>query len=448
MRHCAPFVPNKWAVVVPKSQMPHSTFPRCCFSAAASPLLIPNSICAMDWFDRQPFLARDMVSLNEFEYDCDATLPLAVIQKCYMHSGERIEDDRFELRGDDGWERLRVSNACPSRVRYLGLWLELIRSRTHPCSGTTPMMTLQDCLRESVSCKYILTPISLLKRVYLISSFHLSFVPRAEEVFDGIPSELLDFCMARDQWEEITSKFCVQNLLVKSIRQKVASMTVDTVKLHSGDPYGETGDLLRALTIYLSAPSHDGLAISSVHFTHARLTLGVILGASPVQVDRIQALLNKAYQAISHPLLMLGLAAELQLDLLTESIETLRDSSVRLSRGITESVAANYMLQSEAIRSQAMRLAEEAKRSTQTLQKVLPSYSIYATDNHFEGGDSEQELTPDIWVRNKIRARFEEIFTETNSIIALAQLTVDEVVSTSNTVNAFFNSLLFPVVMT
>jgi hypothetical protein len=73
----------------------------------------------MDWSPRQPFLARDPDSLDEFEYGVDAPLPLTVIQG--FSSGvegrpnlERFASDDVDKPDGSGkppldfWQKLKV----------------------------------------------------------------------------------------------------------------------------------------------------------------------------------------------------------------------------------------------------------------------------------------------------------------------------------------------------
>jgi len=77
----------------------------------------------MDWSSLQPFLARNPDSLDEFEYEVDAPLPLTVIQGFSPEVEDRFNLERFasdDVDPLDFWQKLEVRGThIPSMAGYL-----------------------------------------------------------------------------------------------------------------------------------------------------------------------------------------------------------------------------------------------------------------------------------------------------------------------------------------
>ncbi|KAK5659914.1 hypothetical protein OQA88_13378 [Cercophora sp. LCS_1] len=245
--------------------------------------------------------------------------------------------------------------------------------------------------------------------------------------------------MTRDQWEYIATRFYVPKLLLKAIRQKVASITLDTHQL-SDTMSNSTYGTLELRIINTSTSNQRGFAVSTAHFStrysNAGLTLAVVLGATQQQVDRIETLLRNAQEAIGHPLLMLGLSAELLLDLLIENVESMRDRCVAVERMFQRLVmkdigkdvdANNLAIDVESVRSKASFLDEEIKTSRSILLKALNTYfgDIEATSSSDDYSGTERER----FVQRKIRARFQDILFELDSLMTLTQISTRAVSS-------------------
>jgi len=267
--------------------------------------------------------------------------------------------------------------------------------------------------------------------------------------------------MTETLWRDIAKRFCIPSALLKAVGRKTTSIMVDFHKLQGRDPYAETGDTLSLCTINTSTSTQEGFAISAAHFKDANLTLAVVLGATRGQVDRAETLLSNANEAIGHPLLLLGLSAELMLELLTESIETMRDSCITLTLAFREalygkSLEGDGTTKVDELRYTALRLHEEAKTFKESLQKALeflcPEYKdvtvndidIYTvaaptSGSSLSSGNSSTGTTShekhQHFVTTKISMRFQNIVSELNYLIALTRLSGDEISSMSSTVS-------------
>jgi len=271
-----------------------------------------------------------------------------------------------------------------------------------------------------------------------------SFCPRAEEIFQGIPAELSDLCMTRGQWQKVATKLYIQNSLVKAMQQKVTSITVDSHEI--GDEDTALSDTLLMCTINTSTASHEGFAVSTIHFKQAKLTLAVVLGATQQQVGRFEVLLNNAQVVVGHPLLMLGLSAELLLDLLTDPIEHMRDRCIQVTRQCREmlndtslqGIGLQIFMDFETLRSETSHLDEEVKTSKQSLEKALefycPNYKDLLPILHKDDPLRSISTKLERFVEKKMMMRFRDIFFELDSLMALTRISVQEISSLSATV--------------
>jgi hypothetical protein len=245
--------------------------------------------------------------------------------------------------------------------------------------------------------------------------------------------------MTRGQWQEVAEKFLLHNSLIKAINQKVTSATVDSQKIDDEGWH----DTLLMCTINTETTSQRGFAVSTTHFENAKLTLSVVLGATENQVSRVRHLLSEAHEAIGHPLLMLGLTAELLLDLSTEAIEKGRDECVKVTREFrdlwdrTGRPGADIVMRVENIRSGTTRLDEEVRTSKQMLKKAM---EFYCPDDN-QGSTSPGSLSTPFggednakFVKAKIRARFQDIFFQLDSLMTKTRVSVQEMSSMSATV--------------
>ena len=124
----------------------------------------------MDWTPRRVFLALDERSLDIFEYETEASLPLTVIQAFWVDAAEeeeKIEVERFELDGREGrlddCEQFKVFTYLPPID--LSIWFPLplfpnhnltkalIMPRTRRYSDMIRATLRPSFHQESASCK-------------------------------------------------------------------------------------------------------------------------------------------------------------------------------------------------------------------------------------------------------------------------------------------------------
>ncbi|KAM7201220.1 hypothetical protein V8F20_004966 [Naviculisporaceae sp. PSN 640] len=379
----------------------------------------------MDWSPRETFLAPH--ALGEFEYDVEAEHPITVLHK--FNPDHKSDEERPVERFCSKPPNPGSEEPDFSRPDFWGEFESLPIFRI---AGRGPNRKLP-------------------------SGLCIFFCPRATPVFDDVPSELSDLCLPEDKWENIATKFCLNNQLVKAMRQKITSISVEPHHLLEGDEYHETDDTLLMCTVTSYSPGSSGgneFAISSTHSKNANLTLAVVFGATPRQVNKVADLLANADEAIGHPLLMLGLTAELMLDNLVDPVEHMRDECVRVIRRlremlfVTDRKGTHYAMEVESIRSDSMWLDEAAKTTKDILEKGLEVYNKVTGNidnddddmadraNRPERGDEEFEAKLKRYVDYKINMRFQDIFAQLDVLIAVTRISVQDMCSMSTTVSS------------
>ncbi|PMD48055.1 hypothetical protein L207DRAFT_559805 [Hyaloscypha variabilis F] len=202
----------------------------------------------------------------------------------------------------------------------------------------------------------------------------------------------------------------------------------------------------------------NNFAIASTHVERVHLTLAIMIGCSKGQIKRVQELVQGSEDAIRHPLLMLGICAELLLDRLKElvsdavtkglettrnyiylyTLEATRDDTTRPNAYQHKGdVTWDLINQVRARRDQSRRVEEEVKTTKRQLSKALPpalgslidrSENNDYTDNKDDRkkNDSVHELDQDDEVTNMFTERFADIFDQFDILIAECRISVED----------------------
>ncbi|KAH7333217.1 hypothetical protein BKA65DRAFT_41432 [Rhexocercosporidium sp. MPI-PUGE-AT-0058] len=289
------------------------------------------------------------------------------------------------------------------------------------------------------------------------------FIPRTEDVElpenDPIEADLTDLPIHKKKWEKIAKAFhLLPSHIVKAIAGKKTFVTSISRNIHDDDGIGGPVWPLWMQIATTSTQGPDTFAFASTHIDRAHLTLAVMIGCSVKQINRVRNLLEGAELAIQHPLLMLGICAELQLDRLkklvedkvTECLETTRLLEATRQGGITW-VLINKV---RACRDGSKRAEEEVNATKRQLAKALPSdfaSSVERTENH-ESNDgnsnkkrrgsihsdinapsastSKPELDKEDELPTNFTAmfseRFADIFAQFDGLVAECRISVEE----------------------
>ncbi|KAK0708481.1 hypothetical protein B0H67DRAFT_648540 [Lasiosphaeris hirsuta] len=391
----------------------------------------------MDWSPRETFLTAER--LDEFDHDeVTASLPCTVIRKFNSDplKNESTGVERFDsvdLDDEKFWSRFM--NSFPFEDG----------------AGKVIDSTAQ-----------------------LPSGLCIFFCPRADDIAEGFPSELTDICITKSRWKTISSAFCLHNLLLKAIREKITAVNVAShvlVDTEEHPRYLEASDKLHMYTISTAFPSKQNFVVSSTHFEERNLTLAVVLGANSDQVDKVEHLLEFAEEAIGNRLLMLGLAAELMLDMLKDSVADMRDKCVDVTRELacimqsrSKTKVAEYAMRVQTIRSESLWLDEAVKTTKRSLDVALKASSSKKHPANHDGdgngarsesgtliddrsavssGDKEDSLQEKMmmrcYVEDRVKRRFDDVFLQLDGLTTVTRISVDDMTSTSTAIMGELN---------
>ncbi|KAI8631706.1 hypothetical protein F5Y19DRAFT_402314 [Xylariaceae sp. FL1651] len=139
-------------------------------------------------------------------------------------------------------------------------------------------------------------------------------------------------------------------------------------------------EMLWMHVVMSNAQGPDAFAVASTHFENAKLTLAIMIGCSVKQMKRVKKLLEGSEDGITHPLLMLGICAELQLERLKNIVNdkvkkcetTTRKLEASRLGGTAQEITWDLINEVRSSRDEIKRAEEEVKATKRQLTKALP----------------------------------------------------------------------------
>ncbi|KAK4175149.1 hypothetical protein QBC36DRAFT_28364 [Triangularia setosa] len=237
------------------------------------------------------------------------------------------------------------------------------------------------------------------------------------------PARLYYLPSSLPRWQRITKSFHlhdeINNAILKSIDGGRATYLVHN-----------------SLRTYTAAMSWDeshwdntnNLAISSIHFEKLNLTVAVIFGCSRHQMERVEQLLAMSPEVKSHPLLTVGLFAELHKDRMRDIVMRAVgecDAAI-MQLGLNQNsppVAKRDFMLSKRLRDFRFRtkMAEEEVRTTKgLLQKMIAQVEEEHALRNFQD-DADFAVST-----RRFRQRFAELEIEFETMMARCRMTFDD----------------------
>jgi hypothetical protein len=190
----------------------------------------------------------------------------------------------------------------------------------------------------------------------------------------------------------------------------------------------------------------DKIAISSTHFRHSRLTVAVIFGCTEKQMRKVERLLSHAPEVKSHPLLMVGVFAELHRDRVDDIVrDAFADCDIATLKlgmdGKTRpEIRRSFELSRELrnCRLKAKRAEEEVRSSQGQLHKMMGQIEELVQVHRTQGspgvqhsGEADENFTMNTL---RFKHRFEEISIEFDAMMAQCRMTFDDMTYTEELV--------------
>ncbi|KAK4202402.1 hypothetical protein QBC40DRAFT_44016 [Triangularia verruculosa] len=145
--------------------------------------------------------------------------------------------------------------------------------------------------------------------------------PRAPEVFPGQSSLITDLPFAQDIWKHVTDKFHVHRNITRTILRNVAYFSA--IRHQRQD----LGHLEISYTSRTTSSLPEDIALSSTYIPSLDSTFSIIYGSDEFQMEAAWHRLQESAfsHAHKHPLLMVGIFAELERERLVNLAEKLAD---------------------------------------------------------------------------------------------------------------------------
>lgn len=245
-------------------------------------------------------------------------------------------------------------------------------------------------------------------------------------------------------WQRVTRSFYLHDAIQKAVERSSGQSSTFFVKRQGQ----EVLEMYTAATgLSRVAGSLDKIAISSTHFRYSKLTVAVIFGCIESQMRKVEHLLRHAPEAKSHPLLMVGVFAELHrhrvLDIVKDALDDCDTATWKLGLdGETRpEVRRSFELSRELrnCRLTAKRAEEEIRTSKGQLHKMMEQIEEFVVQHHTQGSPRAQHSreADDDFTMNTMRFkhRFEEISLEFDVLMAQCRMTFDDMTYTEELVS-------------
>ena len=191
--------------------------------------------------------------------------------------------------------------------------------------------------------------------------------------------ECLPFSRAR--WSRVVKAFPLHNAIRKALIQGKCYSTT----LGSSSP---ESDPIEMYTAVMTSEFANNLAVSSTYFAETRQTLAVIYGCNPSQMERVERLLLGSPEVHSHPMLVIGLFAELQCNRLDGLVRDLEDDLEKINGELQlrqddvpedrRNLSWAASLRIGRFRQNAKKVEEEARIIKQELEYVADMLRIWS----------------------------------------------------------------------
>ncbi|KAI0387447.1 hypothetical protein F5Y04DRAFT_240201 [Hypomontagnella monticulosa] len=343
----------------------------------------------MDWLpSSDPFIAPNNLDLFDYESKCrDPNQICKVIQNWDPNKGGNSKI--IQLPKNEDWKR----------------WIESLQFVE--ITENDKVVFIADKLPED--------------------GFSILCIPPAEDIILNSgpePSTFTDLPLdgpTSRSWEKIAEAFHLPGHFPKLAARKQTSVTFMGRSIKSS---GTTKKLWMHTAIANPYFEEDAFAVASSHFEGRHLTLAVMFGCSECQIDRINGLLNACGEFLGHPLLMMGIYAELQLDRLVSLVNaTQRNYDILMdgidndiNRGKRDCFTWKTIREVRLIREESMKVEEEITATKLRLATACSS----ALETLKESGcpDYESETTRRFRERsNDITTRLEDQVTRCRIVI-------------------------------
>ncbi|PSN62091.1 hypothetical protein BS50DRAFT_680375 [Corynespora cassiicola Philippines] len=320
----------------------------------------------MDWPSfRDPFL---LPKYNDL-FDCKGTIDkrhCTVLEVFNVKVSDNIEVARHDLLTEDDWKNW---------IKNCAVFTDDREKRGQNSPPNLP--------KDGVCILFVpeTTPTNIGSDIDVKSDFTDPDV----DTRPSLKSNLTELPLDREKWEKISKAFfLLPEHTAKAIETKLRTSINSLIR---SDPNDTTKGLLWMQTARASDEFEDRFAMGSTYIERDNLTLAIFIGCSTEQVDRVKQLLEDSEEAITHPLLMLGICVELLLDRCLALVDKSTSDCLRITMNIgKQSEAHDKGIDWELLKKvrsrgdQSKRIEEEVNATKRQLAKVLPRLFDHKSD--------------------------------------------------------------------
>jgi hypothetical protein len=211
-------------------------------------------------------------------------------------------------------------------------------------------------------------------------------------------------------------------------------------------------------TFTINAKSHQAFAVAATHFDSCRFTFSIMVGCTDDQISNVKRLVAGWQDASGHPLLMLGICAELELNRLENLIGKQRLAYENLMEKIEDDAVGighdrfswKLIKEVRSIRDESKKVEEETETTKLQLSKailpgiatLLDQYSDDGTMNSVEnlGARPPATVGPQnretfVEITNLFSERFNDILSRINGLSAKCKIYVEGISFTTDIVS-------------
>ncbi|GAB1313737.1 hypothetical protein MFIFM68171_03947 [Madurella fahalii] len=223
-------------------------------------------------------------------------------------------------------------------------------------------------------------------------------------------------------WRRITEAFHLHNAICKAMQSN---------KSYSGFLRKQRSDeeLEMFTAVMTSTDRPHNISMSSTYFTKRRLSVAVIYNCNNDQKLRVEELLGDSPEVSSHPLLMVGIFAELQRDRVQKRVTAVN----RVGDEIIEEVDRVLVERAEDVKSNSGKIWKFLKILQQCIaNSKTAEEEVRAVRRQLEMITRQIETQSSAWTQqefidatNRYERRFEEIKMELDGMMAECRMTAE-----------------------
>ena len=291
--------------------------------------------------------------------------------------------------------------------------------------------------------KWILYPVSLFLRSFglcrgciLTQFFCCSFIPRAvdaELTESTIASGFTDLPMSEDHWKKVAKAFHLPGHFTKVATRRLTSI----ITICRTCEFSQVREKLWMHTFTINPKSHQAFAVAATHFESCEFTFSIMVGCTDDQINNVKRLVAGWQDASGHPLLMLGICAELELNRLENLIGKQRLAYQGLMEKIEDDAVSvghdrfswELIKEVRSIRDESKTVEEETETTKLQLSKaILPGIKTLL-DQYANNRETFVEIT------NLFSERFNDILSRLDGLSAKCRIYVEGISFTTDIVS-------------